>query len=96
VKAAVPLLEKLSELEGVTYSRVILHAQRLGTWTEGRIFPGGMVDVGPAASDESIAFVECSPDLQRTQLFAKPRSRQLREEAELLESEATKLEAECA
>jgi hypothetical protein len=98
VQDTAPLLRELSALEHVPYGRGILHLQKLGTWTMGRVFAGGMVDVGPVAPDEAIPFLQCSPDPMRDsyQLFATPKSEALRAEAETLEAQAAKLEADCA
>jgi hypothetical protein len=80
-----PLLEKLSEIEGIVYDRSILLAQRRGGWEKGI---GMYVDRLP--------LVDCAPNEvwsdPATGGYEAPRSRRLLDEAGELEAKAAELE----
>jgi hypothetical protein len=75
-----PLLKKLSDLEGIAYDASILLAQRTGYWTGSYITGAPLEECNP---------LEATPDINAG--FLVPRSRELLEQAKVLEAKATVL-----
>ena len=81
LKRCEPLLRKLSDLQGLTYSSSILLAQRNSQWTGSYITGAPIEECNP---------IEATADINAG--FLVPRSRELFEQAKVLEAKAVALE----
>jgi hypothetical protein len=81
LKRCEPLLRKLSDLQGLTYSSSILLAQRNSQWTGSYITGAPLEECNP---------IEATADINAG--FLAPRSRELLDQAKTLEAKAVALE----
>jgi hypothetical protein len=81
LKRCEPLLRKLSDLQGLTYDSTILLAQRNSQWTGSYITGAPLEECNP---------MEATADINAG--FLAPRSRELLDQAKILEAKAVALE----